>query len=199
MEEKELPVYELSIDDNDAFVNFIALVENPAIEENFLAFSKQSKYEFAIDEEKHELLGAAIIPDKLIYRVDNKGNEFNVFFSANTIRNIAQAFFQNGYQSNLNIEHGDTSADSYVFQSMIVDKTKGISFKDYPDGSWIIGTKVMNDEVWKDIKDGKRKGFSIEGVFAQLEQTFNNQEETEILNLLKEIQEAYSKLKTKHI
>jgi hypothetical protein len=30
----------------------------------------------------------------------------------------------------------------------------------------MISMKVDNDEVWQDVKDGKVKGFSIEGYFA---------------------------------
>jgi len=186
----ELPVYELTVNDEDAFVDFIALVENPAIEVEFLAFANQEKYAFALDEDKKELIGAAMIPDQMIFRRNDKGEEFNVFFSKDTIRQIVQSFFKSGYQSNMNIEHSATNADSFIFQSMIVDKAKGISFMDLPDGSWVVGVKVLNDEVWADIKAGKRKGFSVEGIFETMRNKFKSdaEEENEIILLLQKLQ-----------
>ena len=38
-------------------------------------------------------------------------------------------------------------------------------FEDVPDGSWFGSFKVDNEEVWQMIKDGKVKGFSVEGLF----------------------------------
>jgi len=63
---------------------------------------------------------------------------------------------------------------------------------DLPDGTWVVGVKVLNPEVWADIKTGKRKGFSVEGVF-QLERKKFNTEEDEIIELLKELQKRIKK------
>lgn len=162
---KRLPLYELTFDDVETYVQAIALVENPAIETNFIAFSKEAIQKFSFDEEKRELFGPAMIPDQNIYRVDKDGNGYNVFFSKETIRKISQSFFKRAYQANLNIEHTDKDADCFVFQSVIVDKQKGIAPMDLPDGSWVVGVKVENDATWREIKEGKRQGFSIEGFF----------------------------------
>ncbi len=35
-----------------------------------------------------------------------------------------------------------------------------------PIGTWMVSMKVNNDEVWKQVKAGEVKGFSIEGYFA---------------------------------
>ena len=187
----EFPIYELKIDGTESFVDAIALVEKPAIEKEFLAFTSKDKYQFALDDDKMELLGAAMVPNQLIYRRNKDGFEYNVFFSSDTIRNISQSFFKSGFQSNMNIEHSATNADSYVFQSMIVDNSKGISLMNLPDGTWVVGVKVLNSQVWQDIKEGKRKGFSVEGVFDLVKAKFNTDEE-EILQLLKEIQKEIS-------
>jgi len=53
--------------------------------------------------------------------------------------------------------------------------------------------KVNNDEVWKDVKEGKVKGFSIEGYFAdKYEMSLNPavtepETEGELIEKLKEI------------
>lgn len=189
-----LPLYELRISpERESFVTAIALVETPAIEEDFIAFSSQQKdLTFSTDEEKMELIGAAMIPDMQIYRRDGY-KEFNVFFSKDTIRQIAQVYFQKGFQSNMNLDHSSTPANSYIFQSYIVDQSKGMTSPkglNLPDGSWVIGVKVSDKEVWNNIKAGKVKGFSVEGIFQLFEQDFNShidQDEQDCVNLLKHI------------
>jgi hypothetical protein len=56
-----------------------------------------------------------------------------------------------------------------VVESWIVegenDKSKNYGF-DVPKGTWMIAMKVNNDKVWQQVKEGKIKGFSIEGYFA---------------------------------
>ena len=163
---EKLPLIELKIDaEADSFVSAIALVESPAIESDFIAFS-QVEY-FAVNDEKQELLGAAMIPDKPIYRKGDKGDYYAVF-SKDTIRQISQVFAQKGLFNATNIEHTMIPADSYVYQSYIVDDSKGIAAPkgiNAPDGSWIVGVKVNNPTVWQNIKQGYIKGFSVEGVF----------------------------------
>lgn len=190
----KLPVYELQIDGTESLVDAIALVENPAIEIEFLAFAEQKQYQFSLDDEMMECLGPAMLPDRLIYRRNEDGFEYNVFFSKDTIRNISQTFFKGGFQTNMNIEHSAINADSYVFQSMIVDKAKGISLMDLPDGTWVVGVKVLNEKIWKDIKEGKRKGFSVEGVFELVKGKFTHAktDEEEIVEMLKKIQKIIS-------
>lgn len=189
----DLPVFELKINpEDDSLVDAIALVNEPAIESTFFAFSKPSdRYVFSSDE-KMELIGAAMIPDQKIYRRDEDGKEYYVFFSKETIRQVAQTYFQKGFQSNVNLDHTTASADSFIFQSFIVDSAKGISSPkglDLPDGSWVVGMKVMNKEVWKSIKEGKRAGFSVEGFF----EFFNNKKEMkESLAILDEVIEMLS-------
>jgi hypothetical protein len=54
-----------------------------------------------------------------------------------------------------------------------------------PKGTWMISMKIEDDKVWKDAKDGKYKGFSIEGYFAdKLEMSI---QEAEAENLINEI------------
>ncbi|RZK45903.1 MAG: hypothetical protein EOO97_00270 [Pedobacter sp.] len=167
----KLPVYELKINPaNDSVVDAIALVEHPAIESDFLAFNSQapSKIQFAANDERMELLGPAMVPDQRIYRKDEDGSEYEVFFSKDTIREIAQVFFNRGFQKNMNLDHTATPAKSFIYQSYLVDSDKGMNSPkglDLPDGSWVVGVKVTDADVWADIKAGKRKGFSVEGLF----------------------------------
>lgn len=185
----ELPVYELAIDmdaKSDLSVSFIALVDKPAIERNFLAFTDNKKrLEFAvIDQDRRIISGLAMAADELVYRKDNEFGEYNVVFKPATIYDIVQKFFALGYNNNFNIMHDPQMVCSgvTVFESFIYDPERGISpmkgFEDVKPGSWFMSAKVQNDEVWKAIKNGLVKGFSVEGIFNYTkEQTIN----TEIL------------------
>lgn len=174
----KLPIYKLGISDNEndeAEVNFVALVEMPAIERNFLAFNK-ARQAFAIeDEEQRIVTGPAMIADLPIYRNDSKGEYFAVF-DASTIAKIAHRFFKKGYQANINTDHDAASIvnNSVFFESWIVDRAKGKmplkGYEDVADGSWFLTAKINNEDTWNRVKSGEVKGFSVEGVFEYSEE-----------------------------
>lgn len=194
----KLPLFELQInEDEDAIVSAVSLVEDPAIESNFIAFSNH-QMNFKTNDERQELIGAAMIPNMKIYRRDQNGNEYNVFFSTDTIRKISQVYFKKGFQKNMNISHSSTPAHSYIFQSYLVDSNKGITAPkglDVPDGSWIIGVKVDDTEVWNKIKTGEVKGFSIEGLFEFINSDmFSNEvSDEQLLSLINRLNEILTK------
>jgi hypothetical protein len=126
---------------------------------------------FAIqDEEERIISGPLMLADTPIYRNDDNG-EYYVVFTKETIKKIAQRFFKKGYQSNVNLMHdqGNLTEGMTMFESWIKDDKRGIKamkgFEDVPDGSWFGSFKVDNDEVWKLVKEGKVRGFSVEGQF----------------------------------
>lgn len=206
----DLPVYQMVInteEGSEVEVAAVAFVDKPAIERNFLAFNSQ-RVEFAVNEEKRIVSGPAMIADQLIYRKD-AGGEYNVFFSAQTVRDIAIKFFKKDYQKNLNLFHDPSLSVEGVtiFESFVTDAARGIKpmagFEDIPDGSWFISAKVENDEVWNKIKTGEVKGFSVEGIFSflkienrPLSQSSHFQEENTFMSELKEL---WSKFKDKFL
>ena len=166
-----MKVLELIIDEKDlkGGVNAVSVVEAPAIEENFVALAKHEVELKEIDAEKRILMGAALVPNKKIYR-RNKEEEFYIYFSENTIRKAMELFFINGNQSSATFEHknaikGMTVVESWLIEDEKMDKSQLYGFN-LPKGTWMISMKVDNDEVWNDVKEGKIKGFSIEGYFA---------------------------------
>lgn len=174
--DKQIPIYNLEIVsdmESDVEVDYVALVDRPAIEKNFLAFKDHTeKITFAIqDEDEHIITGALMLADTPIYRNDHNG-EYYVMFSKDTIKQIAQKFFQKGYQSNVNLMHdGGQKLDGLtMFESWITDSKRGVhamrGFEDVPDGSWFGSFKVENPEVWQMVKDGLIRGFSVEGLFS---------------------------------
>jgi len=149
----------------------ISLVNAPATGEHYIAMAKQEKIvKFAkVDEEQRILMGLVLQPDQLIYRVDEDGNEFEMFFSAETIKDFSQNFFQSGFQLNSKLEHdepieGVTFVESWLVENPKVDKSAAFGLE-YPKGSWLVSMKVDNDDIWNNyIKTGELKGFSIDGM-----------------------------------
>jgi hypothetical protein len=176
-----MKLIELILDESMALtgIDAISLVEHPAIEEDFIALNNQ-RVEFATQsEEKRILMGAALVPNKPIYRVDGD-NEFYVYFSEGTIRKASELFFQKAKQNNATLEHevginGLTVVESWIIEDEIQDKSKKYGF-DLPVGTWMVSMKVNNPEIWDGwVKTGKVKGFSIEGYFVD-KMNFSNQE-----------------------
>lgn len=192
----DMKTFELKINpENGSLVTAVALVDEPAIESDFIAFVAFSKEQlnvtFALDSAKHEILGAALIPNLKIPRLNPQTNEpYYVFFSVDTVRQIAQEFFKNGFQNDSNIGHTSKPAGSFIFQSYIVDEQRGMMAPKglkIPDGSWVIGQKVENEATWNEIQQGKVKGFSVEGVFQFFEKINKDEQILQTLNQILEM------------
>ena len=169
----ELPLYMLDISDDpndDAEVQFVALVDRPAIQKNWNAFKNEQKFQI-VSEDKRIISGCAMLADTPIFRSDVSFGDYYVAFSKDTIVKIAQKYFKKGYQNNVNLMHDPNQIESGVtmFESFISDKSRGIApmkgFEDAPEGSWFVSMLVENEAVWAKVKDGTIKGFSIEGIF----------------------------------
>jgi len=165
-----MDIVELFIDETDEVsgIEAISVVENPAIEENFIALKNQEFKLAEVDKEKRILMGAALIPNKPIYR-QNGEQEYYIYFSQATVRKASELFFINGNQSNSTLEHqlelkGLTAVESWIVESE-QDKSRMYDLN-VPMGTWMVSMKVNNDDVWKKVKAGEVKGFSIEGYFA---------------------------------
>ena len=191
-----MKIIELILDDDEAIgVNAISVVNSPAIESGFIALKNQEIKLAEISKEKRLLMGALLIPKKLVYR-RNGEDEYYVFFSADTVLKASQMYLQNGNQSNSTLEHDGklenlTLVESWITEDKEKDKT-ALYGLDVPVGTWMGSVKVENDEVWNDyVKTGKVKGFSIEGYFAdKLERP--NEELQEDLSVMDELKKLLS-------
>jgi len=166
-------IVELIIDEEDEFsgIDAISIVEHPAIEENFVALNKQKQYKFAeVDTEKRLLMGAILVPNKRIYRKDDK-EEYYIYFTKDTVRKASELYLMKGNQSNATYEHfekinGLSLVESWIVEDKEKDKT-ALYGMDLPLGTWAGSIKVNNEKVWEEfVKTGMVKGFSIEGYFA---------------------------------
>jgi hypothetical protein len=187
-------IIELVIDENDlqTGIHAVSVVHSPAIEENFIALSKHEIELKEVDSEKKILMGAALVPNKQILRADKDGNGYYIYFSEDTIKKASELFLMRSNQNNATLEHkeklnGMSVVESWVIDNPEMDKSKEYGFS-LPKGTWMIAMKVNNEDIWKDVKAGKVKGFSIEGYFAdRYEMSQEKNEREEIINQLKKL------------
>jgi hypothetical protein len=188
---EKLQSIELTIKDEEDGVFAISLVESPAIEENFVALSKEEVQFKAIDDERRIVVGFALVPEKEIYRKQN-GKEFNIHFSKDTVAKSAELYMKNLNGANVTSEHERPVKDCCVIESWIVEDAKNDKSNIFnlgaKGGEWVIMMKLYNDEEYQKAKNGEYKGFSIEALYDGFEQ-LNSKEltEDEIIEQLKDI------------
>ena len=164
-------IVELILDEEQEIgIEAISVVENPAIEEDFIALKSQEFKLAEVDKEKRILMGALLIPNKPIYR-RNGEDEYYIYFSKDTVLKASQMYLMQGKQNNSTLEHqyqinGLSLVESWIVEDKVHDKSVKYGM-DLPLGTWVGSVKVNNDEIWNEfVKTGRVKGFSIEGYFA---------------------------------
>lgn len=182
---KKLKKYSVVADSSEIYN--ISLVEEPAIEVDYVAFDKDKEtkpnLKFIEDKqnEKYMILGPALIPDKNIYR-NYDGNEFYVSFSAECIEKLSHNFVKNCYgdgcftKDHESFAQGCSLAESWIKTSEN-DKSVDYGF-DCPIGTWFVAAKIDSIDLWESIKKGERKGFSIES-WVDLEEIIENKDKKE--------------------
>jgi len=179
--EKQLPIYDIVLSEENQGVGMISLVDEPAIQVNWIKLAKQEQQLlFKTDVDKQMLYGPFLIPNKLIYRFDEINGEYYVRFKKEEIEKIASKFNEDLNNKNINFMHTDEPVDAFVAQNWIIentqDKSQGLGF-DLPEGTWFGGVKVKDSEFWKNkVKNEEVKGFSVE-ILADLELSLKNKEQ----------------------
>ena len=164
---KKIKKYKVGID-SETYA--ISMVESPAIESDFVALSKEEeKRVFLESDERHMVYGAALIPDKDIYR-NNGEQEFYISFTKESIEKMSQDFMKNYRQNEVTLDHDEMANDITITESWLVedpykDKANALGIN-VPKGSWMIGMKVNQIDVWDRVKSGELKGFSVESMIS---------------------------------
>lgn len=188
----------------------VALVENPAIELDYVAFSKESvnRLTFKATPDQRMIAGPVLVPDMNIYRnkKDSEGNiieEFDVYFTKEDVVNFAKHFFKNSSATATNVEHSATKAPSFIIESWFVrdsanDNSAKWGFSNLPEGTLFQVQFVEDEQFWQDYqKTGKLKGFSIEAytdlALSQIRTTQTN--EKTMISTFKKL--AFAEAKTK--
>jgi len=157
---------------------------------------EKEKMTFAVaNEDKRIVVGAAMVPNKMISRYDELGNLYYVFFSKQSIRKLADKFLRQKRTDETNIEHDGIKlgsdkvyiTESWISEDPIKDKSNLFGFE-LPAGTWFVQMKVEDPKVWKSIKENNLTGYSVEGLFAE-KSVFSKEDKTinKIKNILKSI------------
>ena len=165
--EKEL-LYELILVDEEDGVFANSFVDTPAIERDFVFFGKEINFQ-SVSDEKRLVAGPLLIPNKKILRLQGDGTPYYVFFKPETIDTISRKFMKNKYNSEVTVDHDKKVSGVYLTESWIIEESSKDKSNIYgytlPKGTWFGIYKVENEDVWKKVKNGTFRGFSIEGLF----------------------------------
>mgnify|MGYP003657352866 FL=1 len=180
----ELIISEEDKEDQDG-VFAISLVEDPAIDEYWIALNKQQKeLKFAkVDEDKRLLIAPALIPNRQIFRLADDGSDYYVYFSKDTIKKCSELYMKRNHLQSATLEHETEIEGLCVVESWVkefaIDKSVKYGFEHCPVGTWFVTMRVDNDEIWNKVKEGEILGFSIEGFFTDKLQGLSSQSLTE--------------------
>lgn len=180
MSQVNIPIYNVTIDDEQIGMTAISFVDEPAIMTDFVAF-KQQMIENMIwmsSHDKREVVSPILIPNQLIYRVTKKGEPYYIRWTPEAIQMAAAKYLANGFWNNFTVMHPlfyDASLnysdvlekDVYLLRMWIVKNSEtddahtkyGFSV---PEGTLMVHLKVHNRQIWSRIKNGELKGLSIE-------------------------------------
>lgn len=177
------PKYRIIIRKNieDLTVQEIALVEEPAVEINFLYFKKEGETKpLWFNDEKMIIAGPLMVPDKMIFRYDESWGEYEVFFTGEDIENARYNFKKYGKTADFNMEHTENKLDIVLIEDFIVEegdsRYEKWGFKNLPVGTWFGISKVEDLGTWEKIKNGELRGYSVEGLFQLKEEYMKKSE-----------------------
>ena len=198
---KNIPLYQAIIDDDETGMFTISLVDEPAVESDFLFFNKDKKaLNFKVEnEEKRIVTGVVMRCDYPIYRINQYGEEYYITFSKETIEKMVEKFLKEGLNNNVNLQHNPNNYvnDVLLKEIFIKDIERGVNptgFENISEGSLFATYHVLNNDVWDLIKKGEFKGYSLEGCFAIDEvETEEDKEYNEIMSLLDKLNNIKNK------
>ena len=156
------------VDGDDSEVFAISLVEEPAVESDYIALAKEKQQIMLKDEKRHMVYGCALRADFPIYRYSPEYGEYYIEFTKEAISKIARRFMKDGYLQNFTADHekdaeGIYVAESWIKESEEFDKSKALGIgDDCAIGSWFIGAYVDSNDLWRKVESGEWNGFSVE-------------------------------------
>ena len=157
-----------------------SFVYQPAVEIEKFAFSKEEQKEMLIfnkDDNRQCFMSVSILADTPIPRIDREtGEKYNVVFTKETIRVIANKLALEGNQNEVSWQHTDQIIDGvYLVEQFISEKDRVYSPKfNVPDGSLIQTYWVKDRKLYDKLANDKSfEGFSIE-IEARIKEAFSS-------------------------
>ena len=189
-----IPIFDINVDEEGMGMFGLSFVDNPATQVELHAFKKEEEKVYLSSHEKREVVAPVMIPNQLIYR-ETEGIPYYLRASAETIQKMADKYMLSGNWSNFTYMHEriDDAIESRVQDGVYLQRLWVIGneqddaftkygFENLPVGTLMMKCKVMNRQIWNEIKEGKLRGISLEAFFGKI-------------NTNKALQVTYSKMK----
>lgn len=183
-----LPLFDISLEDIAQGMYKISLVDKPAIEENFIYFNEVKKIQMFSNEEKKEVVGPIMIPNKEILRFSPDMGYYYVRFTEETIREIMYKYSKEGLFNAFGVNHSYDTDDVVMLEVWMKesDNDKSVDYGyNLPNGTVFVKAKIESDELFTAIKNGEVNGFSIE-IKADIKPV-NNEEQMNEFAFAKEL------------
>lgn len=191
-----IPCYIAVLENPEEGIFDVSLVEDPAVRQDFVLFNQDKMNFSVISEEEHIISGVVMLADTPIYRNSPTLGEYYIMFNKDTLKALAERLFREGKQNNITLEHGESLVEGVTMVELFIkDESKGISpsyLQGVTDGSLIASYKVNNESLWKEIKEGNFRGFSISGLFTAVPES-QPSELDEVLDLLNQLEGKFLK------
>ena len=179
-------VYDIVFDEtSDYGLLGISFVDMPAIEQNFVYFSKDTEPQLFLNAEKHEVVSPVLIPNQLILRISPEGERYYVRWSKETIEKLAKHYIAQQRANNYSYMHQWFDSDEGEYEDTLLkdvytlemwtiedaknDKANKVYGYHLPEGTLMVHLKVHNRKLWQKIKSGEVKGLSIEAFIQSVE------------------------------
>ncbi len=99
--------------------------------------------------------------------IPNQPNTYGDYWTPDAIKEAAYIFAKEGYGIDINHDNNDITGKVYVAESFIVRPGD----PDFIEGSWVVGMKIEDSEIWQSVLDGDLNGYSYEALVAFLDAT----------------------------
>lgn len=88
-------------------------------------------------------------------------NVFGDIYTAASIREFVYEFARQGFGLDINHDKQDQTGDKLLLVESFIARAGDPTFiKD----SWVVGMKILDDDVWQQVLDGELNGFSFEAL-----------------------------------
>lgn len=171
----ELPIRKAVLDPTkkELGLQMISFVKDPAIDISWVIMDKQEPIvlQYAEQDNRVTIFTPVLIPGQKIYRNIN-GEEFNLVFDADTIKQVALKWQQDNLSSTVDTNHTQSLIEGVTFFESTLKNDKRnsmqVGFEKLPNGTWFLTGDVTNPDTIRKIKAGELTGVSIDGLFKTI-------------------------------
>ena len=186
---KENGIYKAKIVKKENGLNILSMVENPAIEINYVKMEEEINHikMEVLDKEKNIVIAPALVPDMLIPRV-HKGIKYYISFDKETIEQSLIKMSAEQKDQNVDINHSEKLINGAIVMEKFITHPNRVTqvknFENLPMGTLFFTAKVTDEKLMSDIKAGKINGWSIDGFYdLEIEEDVElTEDEIKILN-----------------